>query len=173
MSDAVLQDLMPVPVLEQRDDMGRLAAVIWHGAGACTGAGAGRDRWLVAVDGSRGSLQAVEMVARLGVLEQGAEVDLVHVESWLNKEAAETELARRGWAATTNARQLLDASGIHWRLYALMGEGAPEIARLANELGSRGIAIGSRGLTAAESVLLGSVAYKVVHLAKTSVLLVR
>ena len=171
MSDAVLQDLMSVPVLEQRDDMGRLAAVIWHGAGACTGAG--RDRWLVAVDGSRGSLHAVEMVARLAVLEQGAEVDLVHVESWLNKEAAETELARRGWAATTNARQLLDASGIHWRLYALMGEGAPEIASLANELGSRGIAIGSRGLTAAESVLLGSIAYKVVHLAKTSVLLVR
>ena len=171
MSDAVLQDLMSVPVLEQRDDIGRLVAVTWYGAGA--GAGPGRDRWLVAVDGSRGSLHAVEMVARLAVLEQGAEVDLVHVESWLNKEAAETELARRGWAATTNARQLLDAAGIRWRLYAVMGEGAPEIASLADELGSRGIAIGSRGLTAAESVLLGSVASKVVHLARTAVLIVR
>lgn len=172
MSDAVLQDVMLAPVLEQRDDMGRLVAVTWHGAGTDAG-GAGRDRWLVAVDGSRGSLRAVEMVAHLSVLEQGPGVDLVHVESWLNKEAAETELARRGWAVTRTARQLLDASSIHWRLYALMGEGAPEIASLADELGSRGIAIGSRGLTAAESVLLGSVAYKVVHLAKTSVLLVR
>ena len=172
MSDAVLQDVMLAPVLEQRDDMGRLVAVTWHGAGTDAG-GAGRDRWLVAVDGSRGSLRAVEMVARLSVVEQGAGVDLVHVESWLNKEAAETELARRGWAATTNARQLLDASRIHWRLHALMGEGAPEIASLADQLGSRGIAIGSRGLTAAESVLLGSVASKVVHLARTAVLIVR
>ena len=172
MSEAVLPDVMLAPVHEQRDDMGRLVAVTWHGAGTDAG-GAGRDRWLVAVDGSRGSLRAVEMVARLSVVEQGAGVDLVHVESWLNKEAAETELARRGWAATTNARQLLDASRIHWRLHALMGEGAPEIASLADQLGSRGIAIGSRGLTAAESVLLGSVASKVVHLARTAVLIVR
>lgn len=173
MSDAVLQDVMLAPVLEQRDDMGRLVAVTWHGAGTDAGAGAGRDRWLVAVDGSRGSLRAVEMVARLSAVEQGAGVDLVHVESWLNKEAAETELARRSWAVMTTARQLLDASRIRWRLHALMGEGASEIASLADQLGSRGIAIGSRGLTAAESVLLGSVASKVVHLARTAVLIVR
>ena len=175
MSEAVLQDVMLTPVHEQRDGMGRLVALSWHGVGADAGAGAdaGRDRWLVAVDGSRGSLRAVEMVVRLSVLEPGAEVDLVHVESWLNKEAAETELARRSWAVTATARQLLDASRIGWRLHALMGGGAPEIASLADQLGSRGIAIGSRGLTAAESVLLGSVASKVVHLARAAVLIVR
>jgi len=171
MSDVVLHDSMPVPALEQCDDMGRLVAATWHGAG--TVAGAGRDRWLVAVDGSMGSLRALEMVLRLSVPEPGAGVDLVHVESWLNKEAAQKELVRRGWAATKNARQLLDASGIPWRVFALMGEGAPEIANLAEELGSRGIAVGSRGLTAAESVLLGSVASKLVHLARTAVLIVR
>ena len=73
----------------------------------------------------------------------------------------------------TRARQLLDAASVRWRLHVVMGEGAPEIASLADELCSRGIAIGSRGLTATESVLLGSVAYKVVHLARTSVLFVR
>lgn len=171
MSKVQLQDDMPVPAAEQRDDIGRLVAVTWQGMGA--GEATRSDRWLVAVDGSACSLRAVEMVARMAAVEQGAGVDLVHVHSWLNKEAAETELARRGWAATAPARQALNAAGVSWRLMSLMGEEAPEIVRLAQALGSRGIAIGSRGLTAAESVLLGSVAYKVVHLAQSSVLLVR
>lgn len=172
MSDAVLQDPMLAPVLEQRDDIGRMVALTWHGAS--TDDGHGNERWLVAVDGSNYSLRAVAMAARLGVREeQVAAVDLVHVQSWLNKEAAETELARRGWAATAQARRLLEAAGIRWRLYALMGEEAPEIARLAEALGSLGIVMGSRGLTATESVLLGSVAQKVLHLAKTAVLIVR
>ncbi|MDP2818660.1 MAG: universal stress protein [Polaromonas sp.] len=171
MSKVALQDDMPVPVIEQRDDMGRLVAVAWKGV--ASDEAAGNDRWLVAVDGSACSLRAVEMVGRMAAVEQGAGVDLVHVQSWLNKEAAETELARRGWAATAQARRFLDAAGVSWRLQSLMGEEAPEIVRLAEALGSRGIAMGSRGQTAAESVLLGSVAYKVVHLAKSSVLLVR
>ena len=171
MSDIALQDHMPVPVFEQRDDIGRVVSVTWQGMDAVEATRS--DRWLVAVDGSAGSLRAVEMVASMAAVEQGAGVDLVHVQSWLNKEAAETELARRGWAATAQARQALDAAGVSWRLMSLRGEEAPEIVHLAEALGSRGIAIGSRGLTAAESVLLGSVAYKVVHLAKSSVLLVR
>ena len=171
MSDIALQDDMPVPVAEQRDDMGRLVAVTWQSV--ATNEATLSDRWLVAVDGSAGSLRAVEMVARMVAVEQGAGVDLVYVQSWLNKEAAETELARRGWAATAQARQALASAGVSWRLMSLLGEEAPEIVRLSATLNSRGIAIGSRGLTAAESVLLGSVAYKVVHLAKSSVLLVR
>ncbi|MDP1742605.1 MAG: universal stress protein [Polaromonas sp.] len=171
MSDIASKDPMPVPVLEQRDDMGRLVGVTWQGmhAGEVTGS----DRWLVAVDGSACSLRAVEMAARMAAVEQGAGVDLIHVQSWLTKEAAETELARRGWAATAQARQVLDAAGVQWRLMSLMGEEAPQIVRVAQSLGSRGIALGSRGLTATESALLGSVAYKVVHLAKSPVLLIR
>lgn len=171
MTDAAMQDAVPAPALERRDDMGRLVAVTWHGDEASGGSGSAR--WLVAVDGSACSLRAVAMVAGLAALEQGAGVDLVHVQPWLNKEAAESELARRGWAATAQARQLLDAASVRWRLHVVMGEGAPEIASLADALGSRGIAIGSRGLTATESLLLGSVAYKVVHLARLPVLIVR
>lgn len=171
MTDAATRDAMPAPALVRRDDMGRLIAVSCHGPGASEDPGS--PRWLVAVDGSACSLRAVAMVAGLAALEQGAGVDLVHVQPWLNKEAAESELARRGWAATAQARQLLDAASVRWRLHVVMGEGAPEIASLADALGSRGIAIGSRGLTATESLLLGSVAYKVVHLARLPVLIVR
>ena len=171
MTDAAIQDTVPVPALERRDDMGRLIAVSFHGAGATDDSGSAR--WLVAVDGSACSLRAVAMVAGLAAPEQGAGVDLVHVQPWLNKEAAETELPRRGWAASAQARQLLDAASVPWRVHVVMGVGAPEITNLADALGSRGIAIGSRGLTATASLLLGSVAYQVVHLARLPVLIVR
>jgi hypothetical protein len=108
------QDTIPTFDLAQRDDMGRLVGVVWHGSGA-GGAQAGRTRWLVAVDGSACSLRAVAMVANMVAL---------------------------------------------------------EIVAKADALGSRGIAIGSRGLTVTESLLLGSVAYKVVHLTKLPVLIV-
>lgn len=172
MSHVALQDDMPLPLAEDRDDMGRLMAVTWTRAPASQAAGTGR--WLVAVDGSPASLRALEMAARMTAASQhGAGVDLVHVQPWLTREAAETELARRGWSATAPARQFLDAAGTNWRLLCLMGEAAPEIVRIAEILACCGIAIGSRGLTATESLLLGSVAYKVVHLALPPVLLVR
>lgn len=175
MTDAAVQEAMMAPVLERRDDNGRLVSVTWHGAGTMdlTGDDSGSARWLVAVDGSECSLRAVAMAAQLVALEPHAELALVHVQPWLSKEAAETELPRRGWAATAQARALLDAAPVRWRLHAVMGETAQEIAGLADALGSRGIVIGSRGLTAAESLFLGSVAYKVVHSAKLPVLIVR
>lgn len=168
---AAMQDEMPAPSLERRDDIGRLVAVTWYGAE--TSAGIGSARWLIAVDGSLCSSRAVAMVARLEALAQHPVVDLVHVHFWLNKEAAETELAKIGWAASAQARRLLDAAGLPWRLHSVMGEAATEIVGLANALGSHTVAIGSHGLTAAESVLLGSVTYKVVHLLKRPVLIVR
>lgn len=171
MSDAVLQDPMPEPDRLQRDAINRVIALTWHGIGSSPRPGSGR--WLVAVDGSDGSLRAVEMASRLGADGNVAVIDLVHVQSWLNKEAAENELARRGWVITRQARKLLDAKGIRWHLHTLLGEEALEISRLAEALGSSGIALGSRGLTATESVLLGSVAQRVSRLAKTAVLIVR
>ena len=165
---------MPVPPIERRDDIGRLVAVSWHGSGMR--AGTGNNRWLVAVDGSECSLRAVAMAARLAALGQDGEVDIVHVQPWLVKEASETELARRGWAATAQARQLLDAASVRWRLHVVMGEAASQIVGLAETpglAGINGIVIGSRGQSMAESLMLGSVAEKVLHQAKLPVMTVR
>ena len=171
MSDSSTRDAVPAPAIERRDGIGRLVAVTWHGAGAS--AGTSGVRWLVAVDGSDCSLRTAQAVARLAALGRDAEVDLVHVQPWLGTEAAEIELSQRGWAATAQVRGMLGAASVRWRLHVVMGEAAPEITGLAESLGSLGIAIGSHGLTAAESLLLGSVAYKVVQLAKRPVLIVR
>ena len=163
---------IPAPDRTARDELGRLVAASW-GAQPDNHTGRASRRWLVAVDGSEGSLRAAAMAARLIAAQARAEVDLVHVHPWLVKEAAEVELARRGWHATAAARALMDEAGIAWRLHVRMGEAAEEIVALAQELGSQGIAIGSHGLTATESLFLGSVAYKVVHLGKVPVLIVR
>ncbi|MBW8469994.1 MAG: universal stress protein [Thiobacillus sp.] len=162
---------VPAPDQTARDELGRLVAASW---GTASQNHAGRSgRWLVAVDGSEGSLHAASVVARLIAAKAHTWIDLVHVNPWLVKEAAEVELVRRGWHAAAAARALMDEAGIEWRLHVRMGEAAEEIVALAQELGSCGIAIGSHGLTAAESLFLGSVAYKVVQVGKLPVLIVR
>lgn len=164
---------MPTPVSEERDDIGRLIAATYETGRAHPDAGSGNG-WLVAVDGSDHSLRAVSQAARLASESRArASIDLVNVQPWLGKEAAETELPQRGWAATARARALLDAAGAPWRVHVVMGEVAPQIVRLAEALGSRGIVIGSHGLTSAQALLLGSVAYKVIHTATVSVLVTR
>ena len=171
MSDVSAKEALPAAAHEQRDEIGRLVLASWHGTGT---AGHTRNgRWLVAVDGSDCALRAVAMAAQLAALEADAELDLLHVQSWLTIEAAESELPKRGWAATAKARALLDAASVRWRLHVAMGEPALEIVRLANVFASRAVVIGSRGLNAAESMMLGSAAYQVLHLSKLPVLLVR
>ena len=169
MSDAATQDPVPAPASQQRDDGGRLVAVTWHGAGWVAGTAPGR--WLVAVDGSACSLRAVAMAARLAGPARA--IDLLYVHPWVAQEAAETGMASRGWAMAAAARRALDQASLHWRLHVVMGQPAPEIVRMAQALGSPGVAIGSHGLTAAESLMLGSVTYQVVHLSKAAVLIVR
>ena len=165
---------IPAPATERRDDIGRLVAMTWHGRGVP--AVAGNNRWLVAVDGSECSLRAVAMAARLAALGDDGEVNIVHVEPWLVKEAAEAELARRSWATTAQARQILDSASVGWRLHVVMGEAASQIVGFAETpglSGVNGIVIGSRGQGIARSLMLGSVADKVVHQTKLPVMVVR
>jgi len=164
---------MPTPVSEERDEIGRIVAATFE-TGHAHQSARSDNGWLVAVDGSDHSLRAVEQAARLACeLRERAGMDLINVQPWLGKEAAETQLPQRGWAATARARALLDAAGVPWRVHVVMGEAAPQIVRVAEAQGSRGIIIGTRGHTAAQSLVLGSVAYKVVHTATVSVLVAR
>lgn len=161
---------LPGPDRVSRDSFGRVAAVSWA---APLDSPRRTGHWLVAIDGSGGCLRAASMVARLATVDAAPLVDLVHVHSWLVKEAAEIELAQRGWHTCNEARLLLERAGVRTRIHVRMGESAAEIVAAADELGSLGIAVGSHGLSAAESILIGSVAYQVVHLSKMPVLVVR
>lgn len=162
---------MPTPGSVERDEDGRLVGL--HIDGDQPLVAHGENAWLVAVDGSSHAQRAVAEAAHLACQMPGCSLHLVNVQHWLSKEAAETELAQRGWAASEKARAFLDARGQPWRLHVVMGEAAEHIVALASRLGCRGIVIGSRGLGAAENLLVGSVAYKVIHLSPVSVLVVR
>lgn len=165
-------DTALVPCREQRDADGRRILVTFESKRLPSNLPAG-DGWLVALDGSGHALNALALAMRL-VIESGARVlDMVNVQPWLSKEAAETELGQRGLAVAAEACAMLDANELGWRLHVLMGEPAACIVEQAESLRSRGIVIGARGLTATETLLLGSVAQQVIHAARGAVLVVR
>ncbi|MBL8446475.1 MAG: universal stress protein [Zoogloeaceae bacterium] len=160
----------PVPNAGERDPDGRLVAV---GFDSTPAPGIiHRNPWLIAVDGSDNALRAVEYAAgQVGRL-NSCDLHLVHVQPWLSTEAAEAELAQRGIAATARARDVLDGLGLSWHLHVTMGEPARCILEQARRLPAAQIVLGSRGLGMVESLLLGSVAYRVLHLSQVPVLVV-
>ena len=124
--------------------------------------------WLVAVDSSDNALRAVGQAAAMN----GCALHLIHVHPWLSKEAAEAELAHHALDTTARARDMLDAAGLPWRLHVALGDPAGRIIARAVQLRANGIVIGSRGLNVVESLLFGSVAYKVMHLSPVPVMVV-
>ena len=162
---------VPRPFAASRDADGRLVGLtIDYGLGDTIADG---NAWLVAVDGSAHGQHAVAEAIRLASGMAACPLHVVNVQHWMSKEAAETELLNQGLAATHDAWDVLDHAGLPWRLHILMGEAADRIVALADTLACHGIVVGSRGLGSAEILLLGSVAYKVIHQSRIAVLVAR
>lgn len=79
----------------------------------------------------------------------------------------------KGGDALASARTMLDAAKVRYTPSVLIGPVAETIARFAREQGCDGIVIGTRGLGGVESLVLGSVSTKVIHLAEVPVTLVK
>ena len=167
MIPSVKKQILPEPVETVYDADGRLVSISIHCKQPLS-----ENAWLVAIDGSEHSIHALTEVIDLDFI-QSKGVYLVNVQSWLSKEVSESELKRLGWEATARARELLDKNGISWCLHINMGKTAESIIALAEQLGCKGIIIGSQGFGAMKALLLGSVAYQVIHLSKVSVFVVR
>ncbi len=138
---------------------------------------------LVAVDGSVHAQRAIEAVVRLQAQTKGLEALLVNVRQWpvlygdlppQDYESIERDQIRR-------QKELLEATQAAARRSGLelvstlgeAGEPAAEITRVAEEKGVDQIVMGTHGRGAVGSLLIGSVAQRVVHLAKVPVLLVK
>lgn len=158
------------PSSQERDSEGRLVGLAFDSMPAPKAHDV--RAWLVAVDRSDNAQRAVACAAGLVADSRASALHMIHVQPWLSKEAAESELADRALAATQAARDLLDAQGLPWRLHVAMGEPAERVLEQATRLQAAGIIMGSRGLSAAEGLLFGSVAYKVMHLARVPVMVV-
>jgi nucleotide-binding universal stress UspA family protein len=117
-------------------------------------------------------LRAVAHAARQAGAMTACALHLVSVQPWLSREAAAAELAQRAWHTTARARSLLDAHGQPWRLHVAMGEAAERIAALAGRLDCSVVVIGGRGLGFSESLLLGSLTSKLMHLSPRPVMVV-
>jgi nucleotide-binding universal stress UspA family protein len=162
--------MTPVPPGGEYDTDGRIVGMVYDSTPPLPEAGT--NPWLVAVDSSDNALRAVAHAAGQAGAMNSMALHLVHVQPWLSKEAAEAELAHRALGATARARDLLDAKGLPWRLHVALGEPAERIIHRAVRISASGIIIGSRGLSVVESLLFGSVAYKVMHLSPLPVLVV-
>lgn len=156
---------------EQRDNIGRLIGLIYrHGAAAA----ADVPRILVAIDGTSvsGALmdQLIEWQQRF---HWTFDVHLLMVRDFLGKEAAERLLEETALADCASSLDRLSRSTVAHTLHVLMGDPAPRILERAAAIKASLILMGTRGHGPISSVMLGSVAYKVVHASTLPVTLLR
>lgn len=139
---------------------------------------------LLAVDGSPNSLDAVTtFIEHLDWFRDPPEVRLIYVHlpvpkiggmaSAVSKDTLARYYAEEGEQALAKARKLLEDAKVKFSAEVLIGRPAETIVAQAAKEGSALIYMGTRGLDAVSNVLVGSIATKVLHLAKTPVMLVK
>jgi nucleotide-binding universal stress UspA family protein len=144
---------------------------------------------LVATDGSGQSLKAARYVASLlgSGLEQVSVVAVIRPlaavpfasdfgeEDQAARDREPTEVSFRAAAqeAVDRISEVFDETSTKVQSFVRAGTPAQEIVRAANELDVDLIVIGSSGKGAVEAILLGSVAYRVLHHAPCPVLVTR
>ena len=132
---------------------------------------------LVPVDGSASSRRAVELASAMAHA-FGATLTLLHVApvSDLPTLIGESESPRdteEGQVILAEAARLAKRRGVEPSIALLRGRASGQILRSAEAHRSDLIVMGTRGLTGARSVLLGSVSRAVSRRAKAQVVLVR
>lgn len=140
---------------------------------------------LLPVDGSQSSRRAVEYVARLPNRGRPVTVNVLNVQPPISfgellghttrDDQIKLEQAREdaGRRVVDQAVATLRANQIEANSLVRIGDAASEIVQFARESRCEEIVMGRRGLGVIKSLLLGSVANKVLHLADEPVVLVR
>ncbi|RZI41758.1 universal stress protein [Herbaspirillum sp. HC18] len=137
---------------------------------------------LLAIDGSESASHAADHVIRRALaMKDVYEVHLINVQyplhgsvsSFIDQAQIKQYHHDEGVQAVTPVREKFDAAGIPCQAHLLVGEPAQAITRYAREHGFDEIVVGSRGLSGISSLLVGSIATKIIHLAQVPVLLVK
>jgi nucleotide-binding universal stress UspA family protein len=139
---------------------------------------------LLAVDGSKSSLDAANcLIEHADWYREKPAVELVTVHlpvpklprmgMVVSKEQVQRYYEEEGAANLAKAKKKLDAAGIACQTRILVGPIAETIVKHAKTSRCDLIFVGTRGMTAAGNMLLGSVATKVLHLSSVPVLLVK
>ena len=137
---------------------------------------------LVPVDGSAAAHRAVRHVVALAHIYPSIEAVLLNVQpdvdSWevrrvLTRNEVEALEESRGGDALQEDREVLEGAGIRFTPLVEIGPAAETIARIARVQGCDGIVMGTRGLGAVSSMMLGSVSSQVLHLSDLPITLVK
>ncbi len=139
---------------------------------------------LLAVDGSKNSLDAVRnLIGHTSWFSTKPQVLLTYVHLPVPKVGAfgmgpskavlEKYYREEGEAALAKAKKMLEKAKITHNLVVLVGPIAETLCKLAVDRKVDLIYVGTRGLTAAGNMIMGSVATKVLHIARVPVLLVK
>lgn len=139
---------------------------------------------LLAVDGSESAVRATCDLAEASPLyKQAPEVELVTVQpqvlsvglagAFVSQDMIDRYFLQEGKKALAPSKQVLDTAGIRYTPHVLVGEIAQTIVKHAQKSGCDMIYMGTRGMSAIFSALLGSITIKVLHLARVPVVLVQ
>jgi nucleotide-binding universal stress UspA family protein len=134
------------------------------------------------MDGSRNAMRALDYV--LGQTRREAvSVQLIYVHfippfyenpgAYLRRDENRRFADKCAKAALAPAARKLARAGVEHRTMVKLGDAAPEIARAAARMNCESIVMGSRGMGAVKSLVLGSTAMKVIHLATVPVTIVK
>ncbi len=139
---------------------------------------------LLAVDGSKNSLDAVRsLIEHAGWYAEKPTVVLTYVHlpvpkigafgAGPSKATLEKYYREEGAEAIEKSQKLLDKAGIPHTDSILVGDIAATICKHAEAQKCDMIFVGTRGMSAAANMIVGSVATKVLHISKIPVLLVK
>lgn len=139
---------------------------------------------IVAVDGSKYSIDAVKFLSsHMDWARERPVVDLVYVHppvpklsglgSVVGKKQLDRYYQEEGGEALAAARQFLDAAKVPYTPHILIGQPAETIVAYAKKSKADLLLIGHRGVSAATSMVIGSVASKLLQLSPIPVLLVK
>lgn len=138
---------------------------------------------LIPVDGSANAQRAVEHVIESVVaLKEQPQLLLLNVQwnvatgnvkLFINQQTIDDYYREQGMDALKLARATLDAAALPYQYHISVGMPAEAIVQYADEQAVDQIVMGRQGQGGLQTLLLGSVGNKVLHLAKCPVLLIK
>lgn len=139
-------------------------------------------RVLLAVDGSEHAARAVAYVCRLRAARVPIKVFLLSVQlpivsdnvrRFVTQEMLDSRYREEGEAVLRGAQEALQEAGVEFESYIMAGHLAETIVEVAEQHRCARIIMGTHGLGRLASLVLGSVACRVVHIAPIPVTLVK
>lgn len=138
---------------------------------------------LLPVDGSKSAIRATQkLIETIGWYKEQPEIDLLAVHLPVPRFAnmgivVSEEMLERYYREECEemlapCKKVIDAAGIKYAVHTLVGPIAESIVEQARQSESNMIYMGTRGMTAASNMVLGSVTTRVLHLAHIPVVLI-